>query len=86
MEGQVPPELASERSAEVRELAAAMRRRCLEARVGCEELILVQRGGLGVTGGLFDALIDGGEEGALIRARVSGVSGQGLLDCRQSEL
>lgn len=86
MPDQVPAQVSAERSTELRELARTMRADCLKSRVGHEELVLVQRDGLGVTGGLFDARIDQGVEGSLIRVRAVGVSDAGLLDCRQREL
>ena len=67
----------------MRGLAARMRREAALERVGHEELVLVQEPGRGVTGGLFDALVDNGCPGELVRARVASCDGD-LLDARFS--
>lgn len=80
---QVPAEVSAARAAEARALAARMRRAALEARVGREELVVVQAPGRGVTGGLHDALVDDDAPvGSLVRARVRAVAPRGALDCR----
>ena len=46
--------------------------------VGADDLVVVQAPGRGVTGGLFDALVDGeAPVGSLVPVRVTGVAGDG---------
>ena len=60
-----------------------MRARALASRVGSEELVCVQEDGLGVTGGLYDVLVDDAlPPGSLISVRVHGRAAPGLLDAR----
>lgn len=83
MDCQVEPKVSAERARRMRCLAARMRREAAMARVGHEELVLVQEPGRGVTGGLFDAIVDTGCPGELVRARVTACDGE-LLDARPS--
>ncbi|WP_077597908.1 MiaB/RimO family radical SAM methylthiotransferase [Olsenella urininfantis] len=55
---QVPPQLMAERSRRLRSLAREMRHASALECVGRRELALVQGGGRGVTGGLFDVALD----------------------------
>lgn len=78
MPGQVPPEVSAERAARVRALAAEMRRAEAERLVGSDDLVVVQAPGRGVTGGLFDAVVDAAlPVGSLVPVRVSGVADDG---------
>ena len=83
MDCQVEPKVSAERARRMRCLAARMRREAAMARVGHEELVVVQEPGRGVTGGLFDAIVDTGCPGELVRARVSSCDEE-LLDARPS--
>ncbi|KXB62515.1 MiaB/RimO family radical SAM methylthiotransferase [Olsenella sp. DNF00959] len=79
-EGQVPPRVMAERGRRMRELAARMRRQSASARVGSEELAVVQYPGRAVTGRLHDLLVDPSAPlDALVRARVTSVMDDGTL-------
>lgn len=81
-EGQVDPHVMATRSRRMRELAQRMRHEQALAHVGEEELVVVQYPGRGVTGGLFDALVDPKIAlDSLVRVRVSSVMDDGRLVC-----
>ena len=83
---QVPPAVIAARSSRMLEIARDMRLRQARARLGREELVVVQRRGGGVTGGLFDALVDGDAPiDSLVRVRTHGVLDDATLDCRVSQ-
>ncbi len=82
MEGQVAPEVAAERSRQMRELATRLRARYASGLVGTEQLVLVERGSKGVAGGLVEVLVDEGHDGQLVRVVPSAVTGAGVLDAR----
>ena len=80
---QVHPELIAKRSDRMLELAARMRldqaRRC----IGNDELVVVQAPGRGVSGGLFDVVLDEGHRvDSLVRVRVRDVLPDATLDAR----
>lgn len=80
---QVAPDIAARRSTRMLALAASLRHEQAARRVGCDELVVVQHPGRGVSGGLFDVLVD--EDiplDALVEVRVHAVDGQGVLDAR----
>lgn len=84
---QVDPAVASERGAAMLLAAAEMRREQALTRLGRDELAIVQGTGLGVTGGLFDVLLDDRlAPGSLVRARVRDVRADGTLDARTSTI
>ena len=84
-EGQVDPHVMATRSRRMRELAQRMRHEQALAHVGREELVVVQYPGRGVTGGLFDALVDPKIElDSLVRVRVSSVMDDGTLVCARA--
>lgn len=71
---QVDPREMARRSRRMRELARRMRRSEAERMVGSEQLVLVDRAGRGVTGGLFDLHLDPSVPvGSLVRACVRSV-------------
>ena len=82
MEGQVVPEAAAQRSRAMRELASRLRSDFVANLVGTEQLVLVERGSRGVTGGLVEVLVDGGHDGQLIRVSPASLAGAGVLDAR----
>ncbi|MGL5172241.1 MAG: radical SAM protein, partial [Olsenella sp.] len=78
--GQVDPHAMAERSREMRALASRMRREEAARLVGTDQLVVVQSPGRGVTGGLFDAVVDPRlAVDSLVRVRVSMVRGDGTL-------
>jgi threonylcarbamoyladenosine tRNA methylthiotransferase MtaB len=80
---QVDPRVSAARATRMRALSEEMRARALASRVGSEELVCVQEDGLGVTGGLYDVLVDDAlPPGSLISVRVHGMAAPGLLDAR----
>ena len=81
MEGQVAPEVMAQRSRAMRELAHGMRRAYAASLVGTSQLVLVERAGRGVSGGLVDVLVDPGHEGELVRATPHAAGGD-VLDAR----
>ena len=82
MEGQVAPEAAAQRSRAMRELASRLRSDFVASLVGTEQLVLVERGSRGVTGGLVEVLVDEGHDGQLIRVAPASLAGAGVLDAR----
>lgn len=81
--GQLDPAEVARRGERMLRLASSMRRAQAARLVASEQLVVVQRRGVGVTGGLFDALVDADAPvGELVRARVSGTLGDGTLDAR----
>ena len=82
MEGQVVPEAAAQRSRAMRELASRLRSDFVASLVGTEQLMLVERGSRGVTGGLVEVLVDEGHDGQLIRVSPASLAGAGVLDAR----
>ena len=82
MEGQVAPEVATQRSRAMRELASRLRSDFVASLVGTEQLVLVERGSRGVTGGLVEVLVDEGHDGQLIRVSPASLAGAGVLDAR----
>ena len=77
---QVDPPVMAERSREMRALASRMRREEAARLVGTDQLVVVQSPGRGVTGGLFDAVVDPRlAVDSLVRVRVSTVRGDGTL-------
>ena len=82
MEGQVVPEAAAQRSRAMRELASRLRSDFVASLVGTEQLVLVERGSRGVTGGLVEVLVDEGHDGQLIRVAPASLAGAGVLDAR----
>lgn len=82
MPNQVPPEVSAERSRLMRELSSASRRTYVRSLVGTEQLVLVERGDRGVSGGLADVLVDPGERGRLVRCVPHAMTEAGALDAR----
>lgn len=82
MEGQVAPEVAAQRSRAMRELASRLRSDFVASLVGTEQLVLVERGSRGVTGGLVEVLVDECHDGQLIRVSPASLAGAGVLDAR----
>ncbi len=82
MEGQVPPEVAAERSRAMRELASSLRADYVASLVGAEQLVLVERGSKGVTGGLVEVLVDEGHDGELVAVAPTALGGTNVLDAR----
>ena len=79
-DGQVEPCVMAARSREMRALASRMRREEAARLVGTDQLVVVQSPGRGVTGGLFDAVVDPRlAVDSLVRVRVSTVRGDGTL-------
>ncbi len=80
---QVPASLIAQRSAQMLDLAARMHYEQAKKRVGSDELVVVQYPGRGVSGGLFDVLIDESHPlDSLVRVRVHSVLPDGTLDAR----
>lgn len=78
--GQVDPRVMAARSREMRELARRMRHAEAERLVGTEQLVVVQYPGRGISGGLFDVLVDpSAPVDSLVRVRVSAVRDDGTL-------
>ena len=66
---QVDPRLAAKRGVRMRDLARSMRLEAASMLLGTEQLVVVERRGRGVTGGLFDVRLDPAVAvGALVRA------------------
>jgi threonylcarbamoyladenosine tRNA methylthiotransferase MtaB len=85
MPDQVDPRVMAQRSIRMRELADVSRATYAQSRLGCDELVLVQEPGRGVSGGLLDVLVDEGLAlGSLARVRVRGIAGPDVLDARTS--
>ncbi len=82
MEGQVDPTLAAARAAQLRQLAARLRHEEATHLVGSEDLVVVQERGRGVSGGLYDAVLDPSHAlGSLVRVRVADVREGDVLVC-----
>ena len=82
---QVDAHVIAERSDRMLALAQKMRLECARERVGSDELVVVQYPGRGVSGGLFDVLVD--ESYAideLVRVRVHDALPDGTLDARNT--
>ncbi len=80
---QVDPRVIAARASELRGLARDMRRTYVAARVGQPELVLVEGGGKGVTGGLVECLVpDGIREGSLVSVTPHAALPGSLLDAR----
>jgi threonylcarbamoyladenosine tRNA methylthiotransferase MtaB len=84
---QVSAPVSAERSARMLELAERMRLAAATRRVGADELVVVQHPGRGVTGGLFDVLVDDDAPlDTLVRVRPHDVLPGGTLDARTSTI
>lgn len=82
---QVDPRVSASRAARMRELSREMREKAVASRVGEDELVVVQARGRGVTGGLYDILVDEDiEPASLVRVRARGLAGEGVLDGRSA--
>ena len=80
MPGQVDPRVMAERGHAMRSLASRMRAEAAHALVGSEDLVVVQYPGRGITGGLFDVLVDPSVEvDSLVRARLVSCDSRGVL-------
>ena len=80
---QVDPHVAARRSEQMLQLAARMRHDQAARCVGKSELVVVQYPGRGVSGGLFDVLVDDALPiDALVRVQVRSVLDDGTLDAR----
>ena len=77
-EGQVDPHVMAERSARARGLAHEMRREEARRLVGADDLVCVQAPFRGVSGGLFDVILDvEAPVDAVVPVRVTGVAEDG---------
>lgn len=84
---QVPAPVRARRSERALALAARMRREQAQRRLGERELVCVQEVGRGVSGGLFDVLVDEDlPTGELVHVRPHGLVGDGTLDARTSSI
>ena len=82
-EDQVDPHVIAQRSDRMLALAQRMRLACAREHVGSDELVVVQYPGRGVSGGLFDVLVDDDfSVDELVRVRVHDVLPDGTLDAR----
>ena len=82
---QVSAPVSARRSERMLKLAARMRHAQAMRCVGGDELVVVQYPGRGVSGGLFDVLVDDSiPVDALVRVRVRGVLEDGTLDARSN--
>ena len=80
---QCAPQTIAARSAQALELAERLRFEQAGRRVGARELVCVQYPGRGVSGGLFDVLVDEDEPlDALMSVRIRAVLPDGTLDAR----
>lgn len=80
---QVEASVSSARSAQMLALASRMRHEQAARRMGREELVVVQYPGRGVSGGLFDVLVDEAYPlDSLVRVQVNSVLPDGTLDAR----
>ena len=80
---QVDAHKIAERSDRMLALAQQMRLECARERVDSDELVVVQYPGRGVSGGLFDVLVDDSYSvDELVRVRVRDVLPDGMLDAR----
>ena len=84
MPDQVLPEVSAARAGLMRDACLEGRARYVASRVGSEELVLVEREGRGVSGGLVDVLVDDGLRGRLVRVTPHATSGDFVLDARSA--
>ncbi|WP_246824712.1 hypothetical protein [Olsenella sp. HMSC062G07] len=77
---QVSAQDKAARSARLRALARDLRREAARARLGTEELVVVESRGRGVTGGLFDVRVSpAAQVGSMVRARPTSLLDDGSL-------
>lgn len=82
MDGQVSPIISARRAAQMHDLAVAMRLAEARSLVGTRDRVVVQAPGAGVTGGLFDAVLDDAvPAGSLADVRVTGYRDDATLVC-----
>ena len=82
MEGQVDPMVAARRAAQVGELSRRMRVENARSLQGTSDLVVVQSPGRGVSGGLFDVILDPEVAvGELVPVHVTGVTDDATLVC-----
>ena len=80
MSGQVEPKVMARRAGEMRALADGMRAEAARALVGGDDLVVVQYPGRGVSGGLFDVLVDSDiAVDSLVRAHLVSCDSRGVL-------
>ena len=80
MPDQVSPQVMAERGMRMRRLADQMRTDAARGLVGSEDLVVVQYPGRGVTGGLFDVLLDRDVPvDSLVRTRLVSCDSRGVL-------
>ncbi len=78
---QVPRALRKERAARLRQAGERALERFLDGRVGCEERILVERPGFGLSEHFASAQCPGAEPGQILRCRTTGHA-EGILTVR----
>lgn len=84
---QVPAGVSAARSEQMLRLAERMRANQARERVGADELVVVQRPGAGVSGGLFDVLVDDDlPVDELVCVRIRAAQADGTLDGRTSTI
>jgi threonylcarbamoyladenosine tRNA methylthiotransferase MtaB len=82
MEGQVDPLVMAKRADRAHQLSRQLRLAEARAAVGSQDRVVVQAPGAGITGGLFDAVLDEAvSAGSLVDVRVSGVRDDATLIC-----
>jgi threonylcarbamoyladenosine tRNA methylthiotransferase MtaB len=82
MEGQVDPLVMAKRADRAHQLSRQLRLAEARAAVGSQDRVVVQAPGAGITGGLFDAVLDEAvPAGSLVDVRVSGVRDDATLIC-----
>ena len=82
MDGQVSPIVSARRAAQMHDLATAMRLAEAQSLVGTRDRVVVQAPGIGVTGGLFDAVLEKTVPvGALVDVQVTGYCDDATLVC-----
>ncbi|MGI6755528.1 MAG: tRNA (N(6)-L-threonylcarbamoyladenosine(37)-C(2))-methylthiotransferase MtaB [Atopobiaceae bacterium] len=80
MQHQVEPHIMAERSRRLRHLADVMRAQEAARHVGEKDLVLVEYPGRGVSGGLFDVLVDPRlEVGSMVEVKLIGCTPDGRL-------
>lgn len=80
---QVDPQTKADRGERLRSLANEMRQSYALSLVGTDQVVCVESEGRGTTGGLVEALVDGGSTvGSLVCSKPSAVMSGTLLDCR----
>ena len=80
MPGQVEPHAMANRSQAMRQLASRMRTEAARGIVGTEDLVVVQYPGRGISGGLFDVLLDPSVPvDSLVRVRLASCDSRGVL-------